>query len=269
MPQPRGQDLTSESAVYLWPDAALYIGRDVAPEMHRHSAAQCAVALDGPLLVRTDRGFETETECAVLVDANVAHSTTSPGKDIAFLYLERTLFPHWPAPAGAESADGISFTRAAPCEALRERLATVRPGKTSCEEATRLKAEILALFVPAGWERPPLDPRIAKVLAHIAAHADAHPDGDELARLAGLSPSRFQHLFAEQAGMPARRYLLWCRIRRGLEAVHGGANLTGAAHEAGFSDSAHFSRTFRAMTGISPSEVFGRSPRASITLCDD
>ena len=38
--------------------------------------------------------------------------------------------------------------------------------------------------------------------------------------------------------------------RQAVEAFAGGDSLTEAAHAAGFSDSAHFSRTFRRMFGL-------------------
>jgi AraC-like DNA-binding protein len=40
-----------------------------------------------------------------------------------------------------------------------------------------------------------------------------------------------------------------------LERLGRGVSLTTAAHAAGFADSAHFSRTFRAMLGIAPSAL--------------
>ena len=46
-----------------------------------------------------------------------------------------------------------------------------------------------------------------------------------------------------------------------------GANLTEAAHLAGFADSAHLSRTFRAMFGVAPSLLFKPS-QAGITFCE-
>ena len=46
-----------------------------------------------------------------------------------------------------------------------------------------------------------------------------------------------------------------------------GSSLTEAAHEAGFADSAHLSRTFRATFGIAPSFLFERG-RLSVTFCE-
>ena len=40
-----------------------------------------------------------------------------------------------------------------------------------------------------------------------------------------------------------------------VERMADGASLTEAAHEAGFADSAHFSRTFRRMFGLAPSSL--------------
>ena len=63
----------------------------------------------------------------------------------------------------------------------------------------------------------------------------------------------------EQMGLPIRRYALWQRMLAALGDMAGGAPTTEAAHAAGFSDAAHLSRTFRAMFGVPPSELFKNS----------
>lgn len=47
-----------------------------------------------------------------------------------------------------------------------------------------------------------------------------------------------------------------------------GAGLTEAAHRAGFADSAHLSRTFRAMFGVAPSLLF-KPGQANVTFCEN
>ena len=68
-----------------------------------------------------------------------------------------------------------------------------------------------------------------------------------------LSPSRYAHLFTTEVGLPFRRYLLWRKLNRSMQAFGRGATLTDAAFEAGFADSAHLTRTFHQMFGIPPS----------------
>ncbi|WP_369792902.1 helix-turn-helix transcriptional regulator [Terriglobus sp. TAA 43] len=79
-----------------------------------------------------------------------------------------------------------------------------------------------------------------------------------LASAVHRSPSRFAHRFKDATGVPLRRYILWCRIRVAVEAAVRGSSLTEAAYAAGFSDSAHLSRTFRSTFGIAPSLLFKR-----------
>jgi AraC-like DNA-binding protein len=67
-----------------------------------------------------------------------------------------------------------------------------------------------------------------------------------------LSAARLRHLFVEQTGLPFKTYVLWLRLTRAVERMAAGRSLTQAAHEAGFADSAHFSRTFKRMFGIAP-----------------
>ena len=78
--------------------------------------------------------------------------------------------------------------------------------------------------------------------------------------MACLSESRFSHLFTKETGLPFRTYVLWRRLMQAVERRAAGATLTEAAHQAGFSDSAHFSRTFLRMFGI-PADSMWLRPR--------
>ncbi|MFJ9939985.1 helix-turn-helix transcriptional regulator [Streptomyces erythrochromogenes] len=79
----------------------------------------------------------------------------------------------------------------------------------------------------------------------------------ELAARTGVSAGRLGHLFGEQLGLPFPAWVRWARLRAAMDAARGGANLTEAAHAAGFADGAHLTRTFRAMFGITPSRALG------------
>lgn len=98
----------------------------------------------------------------------------------------------------------------------------------------------------------PVDPRIAAAVETLCAgDVDIIPVS-VLAASAGLSDSRFQHLFTQQIGVPLRRYRSWIRVRKAVCEVLKGNNFTASAHAAGFSDSAHFSREFRKTFGAAP-----------------
>jgi AraC-like DNA-binding protein len=69
------------------------------------------------------------------------------------------------------------------------------------------------------------------------------------------------HVFTESLGIPLRPYLRWLRFQRAATAIVAGMPLTRAAVEAGFSDAAHMTRTFKQMFGLAPSALQRRSRR--------
>jgi len=79
---------------------------------------------------------------------------------------------------------------------------------------------------------------------------------DKLAAEVCLSVPRFVQLFKQCTGLTVRRYRLFIRMNYAVKLVCGGASPTSAAAEAGFADYAHFSRTFKAIMGLSPREMF-------------
>jgi AraC-like DNA-binding protein len=99
------------------------------------------------------------------------------------------------------------------------------------------------------------DDRILRAVAYIQSHLDGQLTLDAVASEACLSPSRFRHLFVEQTGMGLRPYILWRRMLHTWELLTAGGSLSAAAHEAGFADAAHLSRTSRAMFGFPPSAI--------------
>lgn len=99
------------------------------------------------------------------------------------------------------------------------------------------------------------DLRVRKVIAWAVRQMDQPVSLAEAGAMCGLSASRLRHLFVEQTGLPFKTYLLWLRLTRAVEAIAGGLALTQAAHQAGFADSAHLSRTFRRMFGVAPTAL--------------
>ena len=60
---------------------------------------------------------------------------------------------------------------------------------------------------------------------------------------------------ADVGKLPFRRYVLWQRLQRALGRLATGASLTDVAHESGFADAAHLTRTFVRMIGAPPSRL--------------
>lgn len=126
-----------------------------------------------------------------------------------------------------------------------------RPGPEQAAILTDLVQELVPDMEPL----PSADARIAALLDRLRALPEKRVTLRKLAEEAGLSESRLTHLFKQQTGVPIRRYLLWLRLNDAMDKAMAGATLTEAAHMAGFSDSAHLSRTCQEMFGINPFAV--------------
>jgi AraC-like DNA-binding protein len=112
-----------------------------------------------------------------------------------------------------------------------------------------------------------IDPRIRQVISVLQ---DAPFEKIPIRQLSGkvsLSEGRLVHLFKEQMGLPVRKYRLWLKLNIAIESIINKSYLTDSAYNAGFSDSAHFSRTFSRMFGISPSKLIKNSQFVQVFNC--
>ncbi len=99
------------------------------------------------------------------------------------------------------------------------------------------------------------DERISKSLHYIRENSeDARLTLSQVADHVHLSPSRVTHLFKAKVGASLQQYLVWTRLTCAMDQfIHQPMNLTEAALAAGFYDSAHFSKHFKALLGLKPS----------------
>ncbi|SHL60648.1 transcriptional regulator, AraC family [Chitinophaga jiangningensis] len=98
-----------------------------------------------------------------------------------------------------------------------------------------------------------LDERIRQCLRTIDALAHTnHLTLTQLSKASYLSEGRLSHLFKNQLGISVHQYILWKRLMMAILKSRQGSSLTACAHDAGFTDSSHFTRVFYKMFGIKP-----------------
>lgn len=242
--------------VYFWDGGWLGVGRSrgtVPP--HAHHAIQISIGLDGPVRLRHGEGEWTELEGG-LVLPDVPHSFDPRGSLTAMLFVDPESFEgRWLRDSTETPIRAVARERlGSHVEALR-RFVEERPDAAGA--ARLVSGMVRSLCVgPAPFRR--IDPRIERVLGVIRERDLRQMPLEEAARGVFLSPSRFAHLFTEEVGLPFRRYMLWRKLSRAMVEFGRGSNLTDAAHAAGFSDSAHLTRTWRQMFGISPTLMLAR-----------
>lgn len=142
-----------------------------------------------------------------------------------------------------------------PSLTIRRELSELEVTPDKQEQLDRILRELIQQLTPSDREPEPLDERIAEVVDYIDGLEQKKVGAAELAERIALSESRFLHLFKDEMEVTIRQYLLWVRTRVGARLVVEGSTITEAAHQAGFTDSAHFSKVFRRMFGATLSSV--------------
>jgi len=202
----------------------LWLGRDyglihaelgrTAP--HAHYAHQVILAPDRPVTVSLDG--VNQTAHRLFIPSQVCHSIVDSPDAVFTVYAEPLMFD-------AQALHNVVFEAALSLESL--------------DHAVR--------HCP---RRSLGDPRVERALSALDRWLTTKVPGSALAAEAHLSLSQLQRLFASQLGLPVRRLVLWRRLRMAMVLILAGSPVTDAAHEAGFADSAHFSRSLKKLFGV-------------------
>jgi AraC-like DNA-binding protein len=97
--------------------------------------------------------------------------------------------------------------------------------------------------------------RIRFVASYMRRYLERPAHLEELARMANLSISHFSAVFRKELGFSPLDYLIRTRIRRACELLDtSSSSLKEISEAVGFSDPLYFSRVFRAVHGVSPTQ---------------
>lgn len=249
-----------EGRILFWEGASMWVlsaGPSVGKEgitgtLHSHHAVQVTFALDG--WYRLESGDLSVDTAVAAVAPDARHAITANGT-VAFVYIE------------PESIAGRA--------AVRRLFAKRRLTPVDTALFGNLPADLLAAFrdpavtearlidigraliskLSGEIEIATVDERVGKVISWANAQLATPIRLADAAAVAGLSPDRLRHVFVRHTGLPFRSYVRWLRLLKAVEAFSHGESLTDAAHQAGFADSAHFSRTFRRTFGVAAAEL--------------
>jgi AraC-like DNA-binding protein len=230
----------------------LYSGPIGPTDVHAHHAFQLVVH-DGRACLADDRQ-QNLLGPVVVVEPDQPHAFVDERDHVLIAFVD-------PESTAGES---LKARRAVPGQSrdlrtLSRMLASLRPENWSRAEETvhRILSSVCdsPIARPMSWWRhPAVDAALLRLPSLVEAGTlDVATLADEV----GLSVSRLTHIFTDEIGVPLRSYARWMRLVNAVEFLANGQSVTAAAHAAGFADAAHFTRTFRSMFGLSPSEAVG------------
>ena len=242
-----------------WSGGCAFIGSGGgAIEPHAHYAIQLVIGAPDGLRVQFGRRGDWQQAAAALVPSRATHTIDVSACDwSAVVFIE---------PETHEGRALAARLQGQPELLGADTVQAIAPSLARAWRVDRNADAVMALFMR--WieelarteHREPSDPRVLQAVDYIRQRVGHPVSLEEVAACASLSPSRFRHLFVEQTGMPLRTYVLWRRMLHVWALIMQGETLSGAAHAAGFADSAHLSRTSRTMFGLPPSAMRMRGP---------
>ena len=241
--------------VDLFAERAQIIARLGRVGWHANAAPAVVIGLDGTFEIRSATEPCWRREHEVYVEAGCRHELDCKGTLMLVLYLapgrldDRQFRRHWRlAPGALLALPAQDAARAWGCALLDG----------------RLPHDLLAPSIDqlSGGPAPRVlcdDTRSDAVARRLLSDPLSPLPMRSRGRPLALSPSRLRHVFHEQTGISLQALRRWQRMRAVGQGLAAGRNLTEAAHELAFTDSAHLSRDFRSSLGLPPSRVFGRA----------
>jgi AraC-like DNA-binding protein len=243
------------SLLYLWDKRTLYIGEFFEPIKLSQGAATLVVSLGKPIHFNIE-GEEERFECtSLLLPAGLSVIIDTGNETVANCNLDPLGADFSGTSSLMQNKQGKIHYNLKQYAEFKQVYQTIQSEQLDSNTAYSLLKDLLENRFSQFYPIHAIDSRVAKVVEKIKQTVDDNLSADDLASLVNLSVPRLVQIFKKQTGVPMRRYRLWHRLFVTAIKIGSGGNLTEAAINAGFTDSAHFSHTFKAMFGVAPTTI--------------
>lgn len=259
--QTRRRPVAGVGRIIGWPGGSLWIGRHLGQvQDHAHHAIQISLAMEGGFRVQAGSWEDWRPTRGMVAMPDRRHRFDGRGAVIATLFVEPTSARGAALQRRFAGSDVALLANREVHEAVQHLHAHYVAGASDALMAGLAQGAICRLAGnPA--TAPSQDPRITAALAWMRPRLGQKVRLEEVAAEVHLSPGRFRHLFVSQTGTSLRAWLLWARMERAMTCAFQGRSWTEAAHDAGFADAAHLTRTCRRMIGLAPSMLVPEEPK--------
>lgn len=255
---------TTAPKLYIWQRELLFLA--TARSRHRaHRSVQekLILCLEGSLSVKLADGSRVHTgSCLISTGIAIDDDKINISNAVIAICFLAPFSQDYPALASLMTAvvPGIHIHHPNEQE-LIQTLLKVRDGpELSPDEAYNLTRDQVIPQDVSGLTFRQFDERVLEVARILRSTISENLTLGELADTVHLSESRLEKLFKDQAGIPITQYRLRYRLFVGTLLLAMGHSVTDAALAAGFSNSAHFSRSYSATNGLAPSTTFLKPP---------
>jgi AraC-like DNA-binding protein len=113
-------------------------------------------------------------------------------------------------------------------------------------------------FILAFSQQEPDNNGLSAALNHIKLHLSENVNIDDLARISCMSRTKFFHEFKVHLGCSPMAYQLQSRLKKAAVLLKKGEQITQVCFALGFTNTSHFSRSFKKFYGISPRQYKDR-----------
>ena len=233
-----------KNQIYIDRDFGWFCGVFDKNQKHRHYAIQLSVPLDEKIIIETPQ-LTIKSDAPILIKSNTVHRVISDTPHFLLLVNPASTIGHFWNHVADKEAQKLGVSAAID---LQNFLVNYRHQPLPASEINS-QIKSYDCFCKSAIHQG--DGRIEKALTYLLKNAERIVPVEEIANHSRLSPSRFLHLFKQETGITYRRSQLWNKLTKSLSQLSE-MSLTELAYANGFSDSAHFSRTFKENFGFSP-----------------
>lgn len=240
---------TTPNKIHIDSNWGLFIGQFNDNLPHKHYALQISIASKSPFEITDDEDNLSTLETC-FINTNVGHRFYSSEPALIILINPISAIGHQLFNSYAETQ--ITELKPDVGNKLKMIFKEYLKTKNGFTELVQNINECLTDFkCSCELENHFKDDRIYKAIQYLEENFERIVSLQEMAGFCFLSETRFLHLFKEKTRLNFRRYQLWNKLMKSLYYLRD-HSITDTAHHFGFTDSSHYSRTFKETFGLSP-----------------